>query len=322
MVIAQNKTTIHTHSIPTQASQKADHIWSVPLTEPFDELLISWNALRPFCGHYVILSRLLIQDQWTPWLLYAVWGCKEQFSFHDAPCSAPARSYQDQVEVLEKKFASGFCIRVVACGGATLESFYTLYACTSKMNAPHPPYSSLSQSLSLPVPKISQLSLVHPRSHSVCSPTSTTAVVQYLLSHHQLNPLQFAKQVYDAGFDIYGNWSFNVAQAFVELGTKWQCFCARMPNIEWLWHSLKKGRPVVVSVKGSLPGAHLPYSSGHLIVIKGYDAQTQHFLCMDPAFPSDEQTEVSYPWQAFIQAWENRHYLAYFFLLKGEKIPH
>jgi hypothetical protein len=94
-----------------------------------------------------------------------------------------------------------------------------------------------------------------------------------------------------------------------------------MPSIEWLWYSLKQGRPVVVSLKGSLPGTLLPYTSGHLIVIKGYDAATQHFLCMDPAFPSDEQTDVAYPWQALMQAWENRHYLAYLFIPKNEKIP-
>lgn len=319
MAITQEKSVLHAHSIPLHTSQKTCYIWAKPLTDPFDELIISWNALRPPCGHYVILIRLLIQDQWTSWLLYAVWGSKEQFSFHDAPSNEPVRSFQDQVEVLDKKLATGFCIRIMAYDGATLKNFYSLYTCTSRMNAPYPTYFNSSQSLSLSVPNISQLSLNHPRSRSICSPTSTTAAIQYLLSDHQLNPLQFAKQVYDAGFDIYGNWSFNVAQAFAELGPKWQCFCARMPNIEWLWHSLKKGRPVVASIKGSLPGAHLPYSSGHLIVIKGYDAKTQDFLCMDPAFPSNEQTEVAYPCQALIQAWESRHYLTYFFIPKDEK---
>lgn len=318
MAITQNKSSIHSHSLPKHASQKICYIWTVPGTLPFDELLISWNALRPPCGHYAILSRLLIQDQWTSWLLYAVWGGKEQFSFQDAPFHIPVRSFQDQVEVLDNKVATAFSIRVIAYGGATLENFYTLYACTSRMNAPHLTYSSSSRSLSLTVPNISQLSLNHPRPRSICSPTSTTAVIQYLLSDRQLDPLLFAKHVYDAGFDIYGNWSFNVAQAFVELGPKWQCFCARMPNMEGLWHSLNKGRPLVVSIKGALPGALLFYSSGHLIVIKGYDAKTHHFLCMDPAYPSNEQTEVAYPWQALMQAWENRHYLTYFFIPRSE----
>lgn len=321
MMTAQTKSVIYAYSIPAYACQEAYHIWSVSTHDPFNELLISWNALRPSHGHYVILSRLLIENQWTPWLLYAVWGSTEQFSFYEAPSHVPIRSFQDQVEVLNKKMATGFCIRIVSCGKANLENFYSLYACTSNIKALHPSFSASFQSYSLPVPNISQLRLNHPRSSSICSPTSTTAVIQYFLDNRQLNPLQFAKQTYDAGFDIYGNWSFNVAQAFVELGPQWQCFYARMPSIEWLWYSLKNGRPVVASIRGHLPGTVLPYSNGHLIVIKGYDAQTHHFLCMDPAFLSDQQTEVIYPWQAFIQAWENRHYLAYFFIPKNEKIP-
>ncbi len=310
-------TTLNFHFLNTQSPQmrrKTSYTWVISALSYFDELLISWNAARPLQGHYVILSRVLIQDQWSPWLLYAVWGAQCQYSFHDTTSKAPVHSFQDQIELLDEQVATGFCIRIEACAGATLENFYTLYACTSRIKAPKPTWASPSCSFHpLSVPKISQLCLNHPRSHSFCSPTSTTAVVQYLHSHQHLSPLQFAKQVYDASFDIYGNWPFNTAQAFVELGPQWQCFCARMAKIEWLWQSLQHGLPVVISIKGTLPGSLLPYSNGHLMVIKGYDATSQQFLCMDPAFASDEQTEIAYPWHTLMHAWEKRHYLAYFF---------
>lgn len=303
----------HSHSLQSECEQRS-YTWTILNSSPFDELLISWNAQRPLSGHYVILSRVWIQNQWSPWLLYAVWGSQDQFSFHDKSLQASVHSFQDQVEVLDGQTATGFSIRIEACHGATLEEFYDLYACTSRLESPKPIWRPpLHSYRPLPVPGISQLCFTHPHSRSFCSPASTTAVIQYLLSNQQLHPVQFAKQVYDAGFDIYGNWPFNAAQAFVELGLKWRCFCARMGNIEWLWKSLKQGLPLVISIKGTLPRAFLPYSSGHLIVIKGYDASTHQFLCMDPAFPTDEQTEISYPWEELMQAWEHRHYLAYFF---------
>jgi len=316
----QTPSIVNFYSLPPQAQKKTNHIWTVSCSIPFNEMLISWNALRPSSGHYVILSRVLINNQWSPWLLYAVWGSQEQFSFHDSHPSSPVRSFQDQVEILDNQLATGFCIRVEACNGANLENFYDLYASTSNIGTPWPTYSAPHHSISLPVPKISQLCLPHPRSRSFCSPTSTTAVIQHLLSHHQLCPMQFANQVYDAGFDIYGNWSFNVAQAFVELGSEWHCFCARMPHIEWLWRSLQNKWPVVISIKGSLPRTFLPYKEGHLIVIRGFDAKTKQFLCMDPAFPSNDQTEVVYPWQELMQVWQNRHYLTYFFLPRNKLV--
>jgi hypothetical protein len=306
---------LHVQSL-SLTHQEKNVCWTQSPLAPFNELLISWNAKRPMQGHYVILCRLLIQDQWSPWLLYAVWGDTHQYSFHDTTSQAPVQSFQDQVEVLEGTRATGFSIRVEAYGGATLEEFYTLFACASELSSHPLPWSlpSIPQ-ISLSVPRISQLCLTHPRSQSFCSPTSTTAVIRYL-SKTQLQPLQFAKQVYDAGFDIYGHWPFNVAQAFVELGHAWQCFCVRLPHIEWIWESLQLGCPVVISVKGNLPGANLPYTNGHLIVIKGYDVNTQQFLCVDPAFPSDEETEIAYPWRELLEAWGRRYYLSYFFLPK------
>lgn len=297
------------HRLSFSDSKQTSYSWVSPNSCPFDELLISWNADRPLKGHYVILSSVLIQNQWTPWLLYAVWGSHDQYSFHDTTLHAPVHSFQDQVEILEGE-ATGFRIRIEACGGATLDRFYTLYASISIVKLIKPIWSPPPHSYfpSSPMPGISQLCLPHPRAKSLCSPTSTTALIRHALNQHSLNPLHFAERIYDAGFDIYGNWSFNIAQAFVELGIQWQCFCARLTRFAQLWDSL----PIIASIKGSLRGSMTKYSQGHLIVIEGYDREKREFLCMDPAFPSDEQTTVAYQEEELKQAWENRGYLAYF----------
>ena len=303
------------HSVSIPYFGQKNYTWIVPKVKFFDELLLSWNAERPSRGHYVILCSVYIQNQWSPWLLHAVWGALCQYSFHDVSSQAPVQSFQDQIELHDGQMATGFRIRIEACDGANLDRFYTLYACASMLKLSKPVWRQPSHSSPhLSVPGLSQFRLDHPRSTSFCSPTSTTAVIHYALANRQLNPLQFAKHVYDAGFDIYGNWSFNIAQAFVELESQWQCFCARADGFETVWHYLKKGLPIVASVKGSLSGSYLPYANGHLLVIKGYDALSQQVLCMDPAFPLDEQTSIGYHWEEFMQAWENRHYLAYFFI--------
>ncbi len=307
---------MHFHFLSPQTIQQKNYIWEVSNINAFDELLISWNAYRPSHGHYTILSRVLIKERWSSWLLYAVWGSKEQFSFHDFDKKMPVCSFQDQLEVLNGETASGFSIRLETCGGASLHRVRSLHACTSRANN----FPSISLPLcsytALKVPKISQFCFPHPRSHSLCSPISTTAVIRYLLPKSRFNPLSFANQVYDAGFDIYGNWPFNVAQAFVELGDDWLCFCCRLTQFNWFWQNLKKGIPVVISIKGSIPGAPFPYLNGHLIVIKGYHAMNQQFSCIDPAFPSNDQTEIFYPCKNLIEAWKNRRYLTYLFFRK------
>jgi hypothetical protein len=309
---------IKQHSLKLQSSEQRSYTWFVPKVKSFDELLLSWNAVRPVRGHYVILCSVYVQNHWSSWLLYAVWGTHHQYSFHDTSSQDLVHSFQDQIQIIEGQIATGFRIRIEACDGATLENFYTLYACCSflksfKFSSFQPLYSSLV----LPIRGLSQLCLNHPRTASFCSPSSTTAVIQYVFPDKYPSPLQFAKNVYDAGFNIYGNWSFNTAQAFVELGLQWQCLCARAEGFETIWYYLKRGLPVIVSLKGVLRGSQRPYLNGHLMVIKGYDALSQQILCMDPAFLSDELTSMRYDWREFMQAWQRHHYIAYFFFPKN-----
>lgn len=307
---------IKKHSILLQTSQQTSYTWLVPHIRSFDELIISWNANRPLIGHYVILSSVYIANQWSPWLLYAVWGAQYQFSFYDSTSKAPVHSFQDQIQLHEGKTAEGFRIRIEACGGANLEKFYTIYSCCSSILELRQirESSDLQGSFHLPMQGLSQMCLNHPRSMSLCSPTSTTAAIHFVLNNQRLDPLEFAHRVYDAGFDIYGNWSFNVAQAFIELNSQWHCFCARVSGFQKILQYLKEELPIVVSIKGNLTGSFTSYPNGHLIVVRGYDSFSHRLLCMDPAFPSDNQTLRAYPWEEFMQAWEQRGYLAYFFL--------
>lgn len=288
---------------------------------PFDELILSWNGKRPSLGQLSLFVSLKVEEQWSPWLLYAVWERDSQSSFDNSSSHPAIRVYQDAAEVLEGKKASGFRVKVVPEGGASLKCLHALHAYTNgDKTAELAQIASCNSSVSLNVRGQSQMQLPHPRFADLCSPTSTASVVKYLLQDYTIDTVEFAANARDCGFDIYGNWVFNVVQASTLLGPKWDTWVERLNGFDGIYASLMKGVPVVVSLRGPLAGSALPYAKGHLLVITGYDPLTQVVLCMDPAFPTDEETIVRYDLLDFLQAWSRRGRVAYIFCEKKSPV--
>jgi len=103
-------------------------IWEETAVSPFNELIISWNALRPQSGKYRIEASIKSEGAWSPWILYAEWGAKDQKTFTSKPAKSAAFSYQDCISLEEGRLADGFRIRVECFSHATLEHFHTLFA--------------------------------------------------------------------------------------------------------------------------------------------------------------------------------------------------
>lgn len=287
------------------------HIVEKKEVTPFDELIISWNSQRPHKGHYLIQVSLLVES-WSPWFDYAFWGVDSQHSFKYEDPAHSLSIFQDTIQVTNEKNAKGYKIKLIAKEGATLGGFRAFYPFTSNN---HRLCTELKnyRSVQIEVEGLSQLKLPDERNRRLCSPTSTTAVLRHLMHSSELCPLDFAKKVHDRAFDIYGNWVLNAAQANHELNGKRECVVRRLANFGELHAILMQGSPVVVSVKGTLPGSFLPYESGHLLVVRGYDSSTQQVLCMDPAYPENETTHVAYPLADFLSTWQRRQGLAYLF---------
>ena len=282
--------------------------WAEEMVTPFTEMMVSWNAERPQEGRYLIYISVKI-EKWSPWLLYADWGSQGQSSFSAKADGFPVKVYQDAVESSEK--ASGFRIRIEPQGDAALSLIHSIHVYTNGDLAPASAPSAL-EPIVLPVNGLSQMALPHIRCTDLCSPTSTTAVVRYL-SQRDVDPIEFAEHVRDSGFDIFGNWVFNVAQAAAVLGKDWDCWVERLHGIDDICQHLRENTPVIVSVRGPLPGSARPYASGHLIAVIGFDPIHQQVLCMDPAFPADNETHVSYDLTRFLEAWNRRGRVAYVF---------
>jgi hypothetical protein len=247
-------------------------------------------------------------------LLYASWGTNGQSSFLTTTEEAPVRCYQDAVEIMEGKKANAFQVKILTEGDATLRSIYGLHVYTNSDRSKEVQKTNFSlDSIYLEVSGLSQMTLNHVRHTDLCSPTSTTAVTRYLSNDYTIDPLSFAQQSWDSGFDIFGNWVFNVVQASTHLGKTWDCWVERLHGFNDIHSHISQGTPVIVSVRGPLPGSAQPYAKGHLLAVIGYDSSNQKVICMDPAFSTDSETHVSYDLSDFIQAWNRRGNIAYVF---------
>jgi hypothetical protein len=294
------------HSLPIPQEWREENI------PPFDELMITWNATRPTHGNLLFYVSVKT-DGWSPYLLYASWGNDGQSSFTSKLPELPVKVYQDALQVLEGHKATAFQIKIVSEGSDLLNNIFSLHVYTNGDKLTTPSTFSSPFSIDLEILGLSQMTLNHPRFADLCSPTSTTAVIRYLSQNYEIDPLFFAQNVWDSGFDIYGNWVFNVAEASTFLGPKWSCWVERLKNFDDIYNHLSKKVPVIVSVRGPLPGSAKPYAKGHLLAVIGYDSLNKKVICMDPAFSSNDETIVSYDLSDFVTAWNRRGNLAYIF---------
>lgn len=304
---------MHHHRLKQSGWQAGGYLWEENETQLFDELIVSWNGSRPRTGGFVLSLSIRREGRWSAWYPYARWESVGQ-SGGDVEAHIEGVSIkQDILSLKQGSEASGFRVKVEAFNSASTQEFNQLHVCATRANSvlTETPLSSFSR-VKLDVPPVSQMLVNHPRRKDLCSPTSTSAVVGYLLGA-KVDPFLFANQARDEAFDIFGNWVLNTAHASSLLGSGWSCWVERVAGFHDIYQRLVCHTPVVVSVKGELQGAPLPYSNGHLIVVRGFDPATRKVLCIDPAFASHQETEVEYAWEDFMEAWSRRRCLSYLF---------
>lgn len=158
-----------------------------------------------------------------------------------------------------------------------------------------------------------------------CSPTSTSMVMAYWGS--QLRQPSLNQTVPDAAagcFDwVYngtGNWPFNTAYAS-SLGLSG--YVIRLGSLGHAEGWIRAGVPLILSVAwkpGELPGAPISSTSGHLIVLRGFDAKGDA-LVNDPAAPNNDTVQRVYPRAALEKAWNHSGRTAYAVFPEGHRVP-
>lgn len=272
-------------------------VWRQEQTIAFDELILSWNGERPN-GSWTFYVSLKEGE----WLKLATWSKEGQRTFSGS--GEFARNEQDLI--FSQKLCTSFQVRVE---GDELFKLHSLHACVSNTSfyESRPP-QELSSILLKNFPLQSQQILDHPRKKELCSPTSTANALSFLLKK-KIDPVQFARLSHDQEFDIHGNWILNIAEGYNQ--SKIPCWVERLSDFTALHGKLMQNIPVVVSVKGFIPGAAKEYPQGHLLCVIGYDQGK--VICVDPAFFANEQTFVRYKLEDFLKAWALRRNLAYVF---------
>jgi len=306
---------MHHHYVSNQNIDNNSCWWIEQDTHSFEELLVTWNAMRPKYGHYSIYVSVNT-GKWSPWLLYAQWGKNFQKGFISTKENTAVRVYQDAIETLGGKIGNGFRVKIIAENGADISNIRSIHVCASSPSLISPKTNALKINTSylLDVKGLSQMALMDERRNRLCSPTSTTAIVRFLKNEENLNPILFAESCWDSSFDIFGNWVFNVAEAFNQIrNPSYSCWVERLDSFQNILESLKEGFPVVISVRGPLPGSAQPYKSGHLLSVIGFDNKTNEAICMDPAFDNDKETRVRYKLDDLLKAWSRRKNVAYIF---------
>lgn len=304
--------TMYHHNLDDIKNYAKVYEWQQEETSSFDELLISWNAARPKTGYYTIYVSVK-QETWTPWLLYAHWGQDFQEGTKTRYEGCPVRVSADAVIVPEESKSQAFRILVLAQEGAELENFAALHVCaTEKGQSFNSKLDPATKSVDLSVPSVPQLAAGE-MGRRLCSPSSTLAIVRYFTEESTVEQLTFAMQAHDSYFDIFGNWVLNTSAAYPYLPNGVSCWVEKLFSVDALIAKLHSGCPVVISVRPPLRHSELPPEvTGHLIVVKGYDATTQEFLCMDPYSPA-EDTFKRYHIEDLLTAWEKREHVAYIF---------
>jgi len=283
--------------------------------EKFSQLIFSFNALRPIKGYFTfyVKTRNASSKKWGKWHKMIDWGNNVQKSYFSKDTDATYMYVR--LETGLKNLADGFCIKVETKDGAPLASVRGVCACVSDFNKFRnevigSPLLSLKSVHVNHVPKISQRVLRHPHANCLCSPTSCSMLASYF-NKKRINACKFADKVFDFGLNVYGSWPFNVAALYNECYGKINVYTKRMNSFRDIHKKLINKIPVVVSVRGAIKGAQKKYSSGHLMVVVGWDAKGKKVICHDPAFYSDKNTFARYDINSFVRAWERSHRLSY-----------
>lgn len=304
-----------TENVRASNNAKKSLLFTQDKVQPFTQLVFSWNALRPEQGHFsfYVQVRDAATKKWGIWHHMVDWGKDMQQSYMSK--SDGFSSYVHvRLETDDKKPADAFKVRVDSHNGAPLSLLYGMSAALSDFTAfkveSHKDIDALPSVHLSDIPLIAQLALDHEDKGRMCSPVSCSMVVNYLTQQYK-DPLEFAAGAFDAGLGVYGSWGCNMAHAFEKTDGKINFFVRRMNTFADVHQQLLLGMPVVVSVRGNLPGALKPFPHGHLLVIVGWDNDTREVLCHDPAAESDEQVFKRYPLEHFLKAWECSHRLSY-----------
>ena len=290
---AHHRTAFDTRSTP-QATR--DLRGAVESDAPFDEALVSWDIRVPPGGAARLEARVARDGVWSDWMALAVRG-------EPSLLAPPVRSSgQDRVDVdllLCRPAAEQLEWRVTTAGSAPVD-LRSVWVTTTRTGQGRPISTRKPATFAHPVPHRSQREGGDDLAGRLCSPTAVAMVLG--ARGVDIGVADMAARVYDAEFDLYGNWLNNTLAA-CELGVPMHT--TRIADWAEAEAFLRHG-PIVVSLRAfraeELEGAGYSSDSGHLIVLRGFDARGG-VLVRDPAFSEPDQADRVYRRDQLTRLW-------------------
>jgi hypothetical protein len=259
--------------------------------EPVRGGVISWNTAAP--AGTLRFRILRAGSPASAWYDYAQWQTSGRKSF--SPTSdRDGISVDTDVLQAEQPFDG------IELLGDEIDFNLLAFAAPSR-TSPSPPYAR--EAIALDVPLRSQY--VFPEERGWCSAASLAMVNAY----HGIDRAveETARAVLDRAYNGTGNWAFNTAYSG-SLGLR--AAVAYLQNLDHAARLIERDLPVVISYswrEGELPGAPLPHSDGHLVVLRGF-TESGDCAINDPAAPG---IRVVYPRGAVEAIWQRNNGVAY-----------
>jgi hypothetical protein len=272
---------------------------------PTRHLLPSFSVLRPESATFRFELSARVSGAWTPWVATATLG---EGGFTPLPSSAgPLAVDVDVCVSAEPIDAVRLRLRLRgedAAAGLAAPWLLTLSACDLGASPPPDGARGIDQPdpearRRLDVPARSQMVEDPAIARRICSPTSVGMVLAYLGIHD--TTARVAADVLHRELDRYGVWPAAIAAAARRgaLG-----YLLRFPDWSAAAWCLAHGLPIIASVRyarDELPGAPMPETTGHLLVITGQDGD--EVLANDPAGPDPTSVPRRYPLRTFTGVW-------------------
>jgi hypothetical protein len=281
---------------------------------PFSAAIPSWSAETPPGSWIEVQLRARLGGRWTDFYRIARWddqatgGARQSFS---AQRDADGQVNTDTLSLVGAADAIQPRVLLHTAGDAAPSLRALRVALTAPSERAQPSTACAPCELSVPL----RSQMAYPHGSRICSPTSAAMLLAYWYARTGDARLAafadraavsqlVAPRVYDPVYDGYGNWSFNTAYIAAQgLDAYVACF----DNLARLEAWLAAGVPVALSVAwktGELANAPIASSSGHLLIVAGFD-ESGRVIVADPRAEREEQVRRIYDAAQLETAWQH-----------------
>ena len=298
----------------------------IPVAFPFDELVASWNADTPASTWIKVEMQARGAGRETKFYTMMTWASGDA-DIHRTSTSGQ-RSADGDVTIDTFKRADGaapldsYRLRVTLyqrTGSTATPSVQMLAGMVSTPFKYEIPSPFDGTAIDLQVPALSQeehkgeFPEYDGGGEAWCSPTSTAMVLGALGASPSDDELEkfpgpdygdpqvdfAARYTYDWNYKGAGNWPANVAYA-THFGL--EGFVTRLRSLSEAERFIATSIPLIASINGDLPGFLFGKTNGHLLVIRGFDANGD-VITNDPAAKTSQDVRKSYGRADFERVW-------------------